>query len=116
MPTYEYACDSCEHRWELLQKISDDALDTCPSCAAKTAKRLISGGSFILKGGGWYADLYASSSNASSNSKSDKSDAGTGTGAAAPAGSAEGKPAPKTETKTETKAETPKAASPKSDS
>ena len=60
MPTYEYLCASCAHQWEETQKISEPALDTCPKCQKPTAKRQISGGNFILKGGGWYADLYSS--------------------------------------------------------
>ena len=60
MPTYEYICESCKNAWEETQRISEPALDTCPKCHAKTAKRQISGGNFILKGGGWYADLYSS--------------------------------------------------------
>lgn len=63
MPTYEYACTACANQWEEIQKISADPIDTCPKCGQKTAKRQISGGNFILKGGGWYADLYSSSSN-----------------------------------------------------
>ena len=64
MPTYEYACSSCKHEWELEQSIKEDAITECPSCHDATAKRQISrGGGFILKGGGWYADLYSSGSN-----------------------------------------------------
>ena len=72
MPTYEYACTGCGNQWEEIQKISESPLDTCPKCAQKTAKRQISGGNFILKGGGWYADLYSSTGNkGGSSSKSD---------------------------------------------
>jgi putative FmdB family regulatory protein len=60
MPTYEYVCASCSNQWEEIQKISDPPIKTCPKCSKKKAKRQISGGSFILKGGGWYADLYSS--------------------------------------------------------
>ena len=60
MPTYEYACTNCQNQWEELQKISADPIEVCPKCGQSTAKRQISGGNFILKGGGWYADLYAS--------------------------------------------------------
>jgi putative FmdB family regulatory protein len=60
MPTYEYVCTSCKNLWEEVQKISDPAIKKCPKCAKRTAQRQISGGSFILKGGGWYADLYSS--------------------------------------------------------
>ena len=68
MPTYEYACADCGHGWEEIQKISEPPLEVCPSCHKHTAKRQISGGNFILKGGGWYADLYSSSSNKSKSS------------------------------------------------
>jgi putative FmdB family regulatory protein len=59
--TYEYLCSACAHAWEAEQPISAEALKTCPSCGADTAKRQVSGGAgFILKGSGWYADLYSS--------------------------------------------------------
>jgi putative FmdB family regulatory protein len=63
MPTYEYACSSCDNAWELEQSIKDDAITECPACHQATAKRQISRGvGFILKGGGWGADAYGSSS------------------------------------------------------
>jgi len=59
--TYEYLCTACGHGWEAEQSISAAALTTCPNCHAESAKRQVSGGAgFILKGGGWYSDLYAS--------------------------------------------------------
>ncbi|HSQ64708.1 MAG TPA: zinc ribbon domain-containing protein [Polyangiaceae bacterium] len=61
MPTYEYVCKSCGYGWEAQQRISEAALTECPKCQKATAQRQISGGNFILKGGGWYADLYSSS-------------------------------------------------------
>jgi len=79
MPTYEYACTACANEWEEIQKISEDPLDTCPKCGQKTAKRQISGGNFILKGGGWYADLYSSSSNKGGKSESKESTASSST-------------------------------------
>ncbi len=60
MPTYEYVCSNCANAWEEVQKISEPALEVCPKCGQHTARRQISGGNFILKGGGWYADLYSS--------------------------------------------------------
>jgi len=90
MPTYEYLCGSCGNQWEEMQKITEPALDTCPKCGKKTAQRQISGGNFILKGGGWYADLYSSAKPAA-NKDSTKSE-GT---------------APATTGKTETKSEAP---------
>lgn len=59
--TYEYLCSACDHIWEAEQSISESPLKTCPACGKDTAKRQVSGGAgFILKGGGWYADLYSS--------------------------------------------------------
>jgi putative FmdB family regulatory protein len=58
MPTYEYGCEACGNEWELEQRISEDPIKKCPKCKKAKARRLISGGNFILKGSGWYADLY----------------------------------------------------------
>src|SRR3989442_15102219 len=60
MPVYEYACEKCKHEFEAEQRISDDPIRTCPKCRARKVKRLISRTSFVLKGSGWYSDLYAS--------------------------------------------------------
>ena len=66
MPTYEYVCSACKNEWEAEQSMKDNALTECPRCKEQTARRQISRGTgFILKGGGWYSDLYASSSNKS---------------------------------------------------
>lgn len=63
MPTYEYACAACQHEFEAFQSIKDAPLTACPKCGADQARRQISRGTgFILKGGGWYSDLYASPS------------------------------------------------------
>jgi putative FmdB family regulatory protein len=68
MPTYEYVCKNCGNAWEATQRISEAPLTECPKCHEQTAQRLISGGNFILKGGGWYADLYSSSPKKASES------------------------------------------------
>jgi putative FmdB family regulatory protein len=76
MPTYEYVCSACGNGWEAEQRITEEPLDTCPKCGRKTAKRQISaGGTFILKGGGWYSDLYSSKKSSSSESKPDPNSA-----------------------------------------
>jgi putative FmdB family regulatory protein len=83
--TYEYACTACGHAWEAEQSISAAPLTECPSCKQATAKRQVSGGAgFILKGGGWYADLYSSS-------KAKKPAEGSGDGASSESKSSEGK-------------------------
>ncbi len=60
MPVYEYECKGCEKIIEVQQRMTDDPLETCPDCQGKITK-LMSMSSFQLKGGGWYADGYASS-------------------------------------------------------
>ncbi|MDJ0787514.1 MAG: zinc ribbon domain-containing protein [Myxococcota bacterium] len=60
MPVYEYQCKGCDHEFEREQRISDKPVKKCPSCGAMKVKRLISQTSFVLKGGGWYGDLYSS--------------------------------------------------------
>ena len=62
MPIYDYACEKCESEFEVEQRITDDPIKTCPKCRSRKVKRLISRTSFVLKGGGWYSDLYASPS------------------------------------------------------
>jgi putative FmdB family regulatory protein len=82
MPTYEYICRGCDHAWETFQSIKDDALTDCPTCGAPKAKRQVSLGSgFILKGGGWYSDLYSSQpkGGASQEPKSDAPPTTSGT-------------------------------------
>jgi putative FmdB family regulatory protein len=60
MPIYEYACEKCESEFEVEQRITDSPIKSCPRCKSRKVKRLISRTSFVLKGGGWYSDLYAS--------------------------------------------------------
>jgi putative FmdB family regulatory protein len=54
VPIYEYRCESCEHRLEKLQKMSEGDLVDCPECQRPALKRLVSAAAFRLKGGGWY--------------------------------------------------------------
>lgn len=69
--TYDYLCTSCGHNWEAEQRISEEPLKLCPACGESSAKRQVTGGAgFILKGGGWYSDLYSSSKTSKSSAKS----------------------------------------------
>ena len=54
MPIYEYACKSCEHGFDALQKISDPVLVDCPECGEASLRKLMSAPKFRLKGKGWY--------------------------------------------------------------
>ena len=54
MPIYEYACASCDHHLEALQKISEDPLVFCPECGGESLRKMVSAAAFVLKGSGWY--------------------------------------------------------------
>ena len=59
MPTYEYKCEACGHRFENFQTMSSDPLKTCPECNADSLRRLIgSGSALIFKGSGFYCTDY----------------------------------------------------------
>ena len=55
MPIYAYRCESCGHAKDVLQKVSDPVLTTCPSCDAQTFRKQLTAAGFQLKGSGWYA-------------------------------------------------------------
>ncbi len=54
MPIYGYVCKSCEHRFDVLQKMSDDPLVHCPDCGEPSLQKELSAPKFRLKGQGWY--------------------------------------------------------------
>ena len=54
MPIYEYKCSKCEHQFEVIQRFSDNPVESCPECNEKPVKKLVSAPSFRLKGRGWY--------------------------------------------------------------
>jgi putative FmdB family regulatory protein len=61
MPIYEYQCDSCDRRFEVMQRMTESPLATCDECGGPV-RRLISQTSFVLKGSGWYVTDYPSES------------------------------------------------------
>ncbi len=69
MPVYEYECPACEKVFEVQQRMADDPLSKCPECEGDV-KKIVSMSSFKLKGGGWYADGYASTNAAASTKAS----------------------------------------------
>ncbi len=97
MPTYEYLCQACGHRFDVLQKITDEPLTKCPNCKRAKLKRVIGAGlGVIFKGSGFYTtDYKRSGANGSSKTSESKSESKT---EAKPASSSESKP--KAETKT----------------
>lgn len=87
MPTYEYSCDSCGHAFEREQRITENPIKKCPECGKLKARRMIGGGGFILKGGGWESDLYSGPSNrgkASSSPANDSSSKGADSSSSKP--------------------------------
>ena len=63
MPTYDYECRECGHRWELFQRMSENPKRKCPDCGRLKAKRLIGpGAGIIFKGSGFYQTDYRSQS------------------------------------------------------
>ncbi len=96
MPIYEYHCGKCGD-FEVMQKISDKPLSTCPTCRRKVNK-LISSTSFQLKGSGWYVTDYArksgSGGGAEKSAKADSKKDEAGDGASKASGESSGSAEP----------------------
>ena len=77
MPIYAYRCSACGHAKDVLQKLSDPVLSTCPACGADAFSKQVTAAGFQLKGSGWYAtDFKGSGTAPAADAKSDtKSDA-----------------------------------------
>ncbi len=97
MPTYAYACTECDHRFEVVQPFSDDALSVCPECEGRLRKVFNAVG-VVFKGGGFYrtdsrapreASVPAASSSSTSTStpSSSPSTAASGSSASSTASS-----------------------------
>lgn len=74
MPIYAYRCSACGHAKEVLQKISDPVLTTCPACGEQTFSKQLTAAGFQLKGSGWYVTDFRGSNNSSAASSSSPSD------------------------------------------
>jgi putative FmdB family regulatory protein len=103
MPIYEYSCQKCSARVEVMQKITDKPLKRCKSCGGKLEKEW-STSSFQLKGSGWYVTDYAAKKPGAGEKEGAKTEGATKTD-----GAAESKPAT---APAETKAEPAAASSP----
>ena len=109
MPIYAYRCESCGHAKDVLQKMSDAPLSTCPACGAETFKKQLTAAGFQLKGSGWYVTDFRGGNGGKAAPAVAGADSGASApdAAAKPAGEAAASPAPATSTATTT---TPAAA------
>lgn len=103
MPLYEYQCDSCNNRFERIQKFSDPPIETCPVCGKGPVRKLLSSPAIQFKGSGWYITDYA---------KKSSSDGGS-TGSTGTTG--EKKSETKSESTTKSDTSTPPSSTTKSD-
>lgn len=82
MPTYDYECDACEHKFELFQGISEPVKKKCPECGKPKLRRLFgTGAALLFKGSGFYKTDYRSESyktSAAADSKSSESSSSGG--------------------------------------
>lgn len=98
MPIYAYRCSACGHAKDVLQKLSDAPLTTCPSCGAEAFGKQVTAAGFQLKGSGWYVtDFRGGSSGAAASpaapaAESAKTESGSGGSEAASASSAPSTP------------------------
>jgi putative FmdB family regulatory protein len=92
MPTYEYECDACQHRFEEFQSITAEALRKCPKCGRRKLRRLIGpGAAIVFKGSGFYCTDYRSAS----YKKGAAADCGGSSSSSSSNGSSNGKAAEK---------------------
>ncbi len=77
MPTYEYLCKTCGHRFETWQKMTDDPLTTCPDCGAAIRRVLFPAG-VVFKGSGFYKTDHRDSASAAASAKDEPTAGGDG--------------------------------------
>ena len=83
MPIYAYRCGICGHAKDVLQKLSDAPLTTCPACGAESFSKQVTAAGFQLKGSGWYVTDFRGGSGGTSAPATAGSAAGAAAGAAA---------------------------------
>jgi putative FmdB family regulatory protein len=104
MPTYGYRCGNCGHQFEIVQRISEEPLTTCPKCQGKLSKMLYPVG-ISFKGSGFYTTDYKGAGNGSAGSSNGSAPSSEGSGDKKPEAKPESKPETKTESKSDTKTE-----------
>jgi putative FmdB family regulatory protein len=89
MPIYAYKCAACGHAKDVLQKISDAPLTTCPSCGAEQFAKQLTAAGFQLKGSGWYATDFKGAGASATATVASGSEAGTSSESSSGAATAE---------------------------
>jgi putative FmdB family regulatory protein len=74
VPIYEYVCQACGRRHELLQKAGARPLRKCPHCAKNRLKKVVSRTAFQLKGTGWYVTDFRDGKSKKKSADKDKPD------------------------------------------
>ena len=105
MPTYGYRCGNCGHQFEIVQRISDEPLTTCPKCQGKLSKMLYPVG-ISFKGSGFYTTDYKGAGNTSAGSSNGSASTSEGSGDSKSEAKPESKSESKSDTKTESKSDT----------
>lgn len=93
MPIYAYKCSACGHARDVLQKMSDPVLTTCPACGADAFAKQLTAAGFQLKGSGWYATDFKGGAAAAPAAGATGEPAAGGPAAGAPAAGASVAPA-----------------------
>ena len=78
MPLYEYQCEACGHRFEVIQKFSDELVSVCPNCGKGPVVKLLSSPAIQFKGSGWYITDYARKDSGKDSGKSTGSSSSSG--------------------------------------
>lgn len=94
MPLYEYECDNCGHRFEVIQKFSDAKISVCPKCGGPVQK-LLSSPAIQFKGSGFYLTDYGRGTSGKSDSA--KTNGGKSEGGKSEGGSSSGDGAAKSD-------------------
>ncbi len=71
MPLYEYTCEKCGYRFEVIQKFDDEPLKVCPKCGGPL-KKILSPPAIHFKGSGWYVTDYKGKDNGTKHSPKNK--------------------------------------------
>jgi putative FmdB family regulatory protein len=85
MPTYDYECANCGHRFEQFQRITEAPLSRCPKCKHKVKRLIGTGAGLLFKGSGFYATDYRSKSYKDAASKDSSASSAAATSESKPA-------------------------------